>query len=84
VGSKVPTLHGMRACFSTWAAERATGIPAETVEVALGHLIGSPVSRAYDRSDRWDQRVKLARMWSEFCAAPVQASGEVTPLRRKA
>jgi integrase len=85
VGSKVPTLHGMRASFSTWAAERATGIPAETVEVALGHLIGSSVSRAYDRSDRWEQRVKLARMWSDFCATPAMPStAKVTPLRRKA
>ena len=44
------SVHGFRAAFSTWASER-TAYPVEVRESALGHIIGSAVSRAYARSD---------------------------------
>jgi hypothetical protein len=49
------SVPGFRAAFSTWASER-TAYPVEVRESALGHIIGSAVSRAYARSDLLAQR----------------------------
>jgi integrase len=61
------SVHGFRAAFSTWASER-TAYPVEVRESALGHIIGSAVSRAYARSDLLDLRRRLLEEWAIFCA----------------
>jgi integrase len=52
------TSHGFRAAFRTCAEEVAT-FPRAVIEEAMGHQVGSPVERAYRRTDVLDLRRKL-------------------------
>jgi integrase len=61
------TVHGFRATFRTWAAEK-TNVPREVVEHALAHTVGSAVERAYNRSKLLDRRRELMIAWANFCA----------------
>jgi integrase len=86
-GDDAVTVHGWRSTFRVWAAER-TSFAHEVAEQALGHVVGNKVARSYDRSDRLEQRVKLAQVWCDFCISP-PADGEdgdskVVPIRRSA
>jgi integrase len=74
------TVHGMRATFSSWAAER-TNYASEIREIALAHQIGSAVVRAYQRSDLFDRRRRLMADWAAFCDGG--ASGDVVPMQRR-
>jgi integrase len=60
------TVHGFRSSFRDWAAEQ-TDFPGELAEMALAHVVGSKVERAYRRSDLFDRRRELAEQWSRFC-----------------
>jgi integrase len=73
------TVHGFRAAFRTWAAER-TAYPREIIEQCLAHAIGDAVEQAYQRSDLVERRRRLMSEWSDFCSAPSQPRGEVVPL----
>jgi integrase len=69
------TVHGMRACFRSWVAERTT-VAHEVAEMALGHTQPEPVVRAYQRGDLFAKRRALAEQWARFCSELVPA-GEV-------
>lgn len=56
--------HGFRSSFRTWADE-ATQTGYEIKETAIGHKVGSAVSRAYQRSDFFDERLLLAERWAD-------------------
>ena len=56
--------HGFRSTFRTWAAE-ATAYPAELAELVLMHAVGSPIYRAYQRSDLFEKRRAIMRDWNE-------------------
>jgi integrase len=73
------TVHGARASFRSWAAEQ-TAFPHEVIETALGHAVGSAVSRAYQRSDLFERRRALAEAWSQFCSSPPRDDNVVVPL----
>jgi integrase len=75
---KGQTVHGMRAAFSTWAAEQ-TGFPHELVELALAHTVGSVVERAYRRGDQFAKRRQLSEAWARFCSG-ADAGAKVIPL----
>jgi integrase len=60
------TVHGFRSSFSTWAIEQ-TNFPSEVREMALAHMVGSAVVRAYRRSDLFEKRRELAEVWARFC-----------------
>ncbi len=60
------TVHGFRATFKTWAEDTAC-FPHNTVEEAMGHVVGSSVERAYKRTDLLEQRRKLMESWSHYC-----------------
>jgi integrase len=79
MGRSAITVHGFRASFRSWAAEQ-TYYPREICEQALGHIVGSSVERAYQRSDVIDRRRKLMDEWARLCATPAPR-GEVVPLR---
>jgi integrase len=66
------TVHGFRSTFRTWAAER-TAFPREIAEMALGHVVGDAVERAYQRGDLFQKRRQLADAWTRFCAESVAA-----------
>jgi integrase len=77
------TVHGFRSSFRDWAAER-TAFPAELAEMALAHVTGSVVERAYRRSDMFAKRAALADAWAAWCARPAAPEGAVVPLARRA
>ena len=59
------TVHGFRSTFRDWAAE-ATEYPREVAEVALAHVVGSAVERAYRRGDLMQKRIEMMAAWSTF------------------
>ena len=59
------TVHGFRAAFRTYAAER-TSFPHAVCEQALAHAVGSDVERSYARSDLFDKRRQLMDQWAQF------------------
>jgi integrase len=74
------TAHGFRSTFRDWAAEQ-TNFPNEVCEMALAHAVGDKVEAAYRRGDLFEKRRRLMQSWSEYCARPSQAAGNVTVLR---
>jgi integrase len=80
IGYGGTTVHGFRATFRTWAAER-TGFAPEIAEAALAHKVGTATERAYRRGDFFEKRRRLMEAWGNFCSAPAPQTGTVTPLR---
>jgi integrase len=74
------SIHGFRASFRTWAAERTNFAP-EIAEAALAHRVGSATERAYRRGDFFNKRRRLMEAWGAFCTTPKPQSGEVTVIR---
>jgi integrase len=58
--------HGWRSAFSTLA--RDEGFARDVVELALDHAHDNDVARAYDRGERFAQRVELYNWWGEQLA----------------
>lgn len=68
------TVHGFRASFRTWGAEK-TSYSSEVLERALSHVDGNQLRAAYQRSDLFDERNRLANEWSRYsCAQGGKAS----------
>ncbi len=57
------TVHGFRSSFMDWVAEVHPQRLMEA-ERALDHQIGTPVQRAYLRTDLLEQRRELAELWA--------------------
>jgi integrase len=79
VANALVTTHGFRSTFRDWAAERSN-FPHEVAEMALGHVVGDAVERAYRRGDLFEKRRQLAEAWARYCATP-QVEGRVVPIR---
>jgi integrase len=73
--------HGWRSSFSTLTRDH--GFVRDVVELALDHVHDNEVARAYDRGERFDERVKLFQWWGAQLAA-AQRGATVTPLKAKA
>jgi len=73
------TVHGCRATFRTWAAER-TSFPREVAEAALAHALKDETEAAYQRGDLVAKRRRLMDAWGAFCGKAL-ATGAVVPLR---
>lgn len=61
--------HGLRSIARSWAADQS--VPFEVAEACLSHVVGSQVSRAYQRSDFLEARRSIMQAWSahiEHCA----------------
>lgn len=58
------TSHGFRSTFSTMANESGLWHP-DAIERALAHIEENAVRRAYDRSEHWEERVKMSEWWAE-------------------
>jgi len=63
------TVHGFRAAFTDWAAER-TNFPDEVRQMALAHTVSDKVEAAYRRGDLFQKRRQLADAWARYCTAP--------------
>jgi integrase len=72
----VPTVHGQRAAFRSWAGGCTTH-PRDICEMALGHAIGSPTERAYHRDNLLAKRRVLMNDWANYCDRP---PADVIPL----
>jgi integrase len=64
--------HGWRSAFSTLARE--AGFPQDVVELALDHVHDSATVRAYDRGDRYQQRVRLYEWWGDLLSTAESSS----------
>lgn len=62
--------HGFRTSFVGWAtkpvAKGGGGFSDDMAQRCLGHLIGTEVTRAYDRDDRLDERRVMHDAWSAY------------------
>lgn len=65
------TVHGFRASFRTWLTD-ATDFDGDLGEMALAHVVGDAVARAYARSDALEKRRELMDDWATFCTSPQQ------------
>lgn len=72
--------HGWRSSFSTLA--RDNGIARDVVELALDHAHDNEVARAYDRGERFDERIKLFNWWGNQLTA-AQHGATIIPLKSK-
>lgn len=70
--------HGWRSAFSTLARDH--GFARDVVELALDHAHDNEVARAYDRGERFSQRIELFNWWGEQLVA-AQRGATVNPLR---
>ena len=61
------TVHGMRSTFRDWAAE--SGVEHDAAELALAHVEGSSVVKAYKRTDLYERRVPVMAEWAEYVTA---------------
>jgi integrase len=72
------SLHGWRASFSTLAND--AGFESDAVDLFLDHVHRTATARAYDRGERLEDRIRLARWWDEQLA-PLADDPKVLPLR---
>lgn len=61
------TVHGLRSCFETWAAEK-TNFDRDVYDSALSHKVGNKVTQAYLRTTFFDKRRALMDEWGKFVA----------------
>ncbi|WP_373975523.1 tyrosine-type recombinase/integrase [Chitinibacter sp. SCUT-21] len=64
VEGRSATAHGFRSAFKIWAVEE--GYLDELSEIALGHSIGTKITRAYRRTDQLEQRRVMMQAWSDY------------------
>lgn len=65
--------HGLRSIARSWAADQS--VPFEVAEACLSHVVGSQVSRAYQRSDFLEARRAVMDAWSAHIADCAQGAG---------
>jgi integrase len=73
------TVHGFRSTFRDWAQE-CTTFPDVVPEMALAHVVGSAVERAYRRTDLFRMRRELMEQWADYCAGKNQLADNVVSL----
>jgi integrase len=58
-------VHGTRATFRTFVSDNAQSVrDHDAAEIALDHVVGTKVARAYDRADMMCERRRLAERWA--------------------
>jgi len=79
-------VHGFRATFRIWVAEKATQFPREVAEAALAHINGDKVEASYLHTDYFDRRRQLMDKWAKYCYTPsakgVVEKQNVVPMKR--
>jgi len=68
------TVHGFRSCAMDWAASQ-TGFPQELRDLALAHVVSDKTLAAYQRTDMFEKRRRLAEAWAKFIDAPAAENG---------
>jgi integrase len=75
------TVHGFRSTFRDWAGD-LTRYPRDVIELALAHVTGNAVERAYRRGTALEQRRELMDAWATYCERP-PVTDNVIPISRK-
>lgn len=65
---KPATVHGFRSSFRTAATDSEMWRD-EAIERALAHVEGNKVKASYNRSLYWEERVRMAKWWSDYLDA---------------
>lgn len=65
--------HGLRSIARSWLADH--DVPFEVAEACLSHVAGTPVSRAYQRSDYLNARTSVMQTWSGFIERCAREAG---------
>jgi integrase len=73
--------HGFRAMASTILNESGRW-PVDVIELQLAHVERNKVRRAYNRAERWPERVALMQWWADHLDG-LRERGEVVPLPKK-
>ena len=73
--------HGWRAAYRTICLETG-GFSRDALEIQLDHVSSSEIIRAYDRGERFSERIRVAHWWEQQLTSPPKDSG-VLPMRRK-
>lgn len=73
--------HGWRSALSTLARDH--GFERDVVELALDHAHDDEVARAYDRGERFSQRIELFNWWGNQLAK-AQAGGKILHINKTA
>lgn len=71
--------HGWRSSFTTLARDK--GFERDVVELALDHAHDIEVVRAYDRGERFEQRIALYKWWGEQLST-AQRGAKVVPMHK--
>jgi integrase len=72
--------HGFRAMFSTLANDN--GQSSDVIELCLAHLERNKVRRAYNRAERWPERVALMQWWADHLDG-LRERGKVVALQNE-
>ncbi len=67
--------HGLRSTFRVWTSQ--LGYDRDMAELALAHVIGSSVERAYQRSDMLERRRAMMESWAGFLSGQAEADNVV-------
>ncbi|MDT9012243.1 integrase arm-type DNA-binding domain-containing protein [Novosphingobium sp. APW14] len=70
------TVHGFRSAFTDWSSE-CTEYPKEVADKALAHKLPDKVEAAYRRTDFFEKRRGLMKLWADYLDSPPRA--EATP-----
>lgn len=63
------TVHGFRSAFTDWSSE-CTDFPKEVADKALAHKLPDKVEAAYRRTDFFEKRRGLMRLWADYLDSP--------------
>jgi len=75
--------HGFRETFKSWAID--FDWPDQDSERALGHVVGSAMSRLYGRNEkRLEPRRQLMEAWAEYCNRIEPLDAKIIPMPNKA
>ncbi len=78
-------VHGWRTSFRSWAGEAMPHIPWNVAELAISHIVGTAVEKAYVQADYFDMRRALFDCWGQFVAPLLSlGSDNVVPLHKSA
>lgn len=65
--------HGFRACASTYLREYLD-IDDNLVEIQLNHVLGTEVSRAYNKSTKLSKRKEMMQAWADWVDAQSESA----------
>jgi integrase len=81
LGRRDITLHGFRTTFGDWSVE--AGYDERDSEMALGHVIGTPVRNIYKRNaKRIEARRPMMQAWADFLDRTEPLPASVIPFKK--